>query len=147
MELSVVPFSEVSLTHSQHCSCLLLFAFMILLTLVEPPPPTVIAFVLLPIIDVRNIQKYLLEVQGFKESEMLILMDDGHHHAPTRQNIEQAFVRITQYSQAGDVVVSLTQTEVDLAVGFCAYIHLIAVRQRLVRSLFRARWSSERLQR
>jgi Caspase domain len=35
---------------------------------------------------------------------MLILMDDGHHHAPTKQNIEQAFVRITQYSKAGDVV-------------------------------------------
>ena len=31
-------------------------------------------------------------------------MDDGHHHAPTKQNIEQAFVRITQYSKAGDVV-------------------------------------------
>jgi hypothetical protein len=31
-------------------------------------------------------------------------MDDGQHHAPTRKNIEQAFVRITQYSQAGDVV-------------------------------------------
>lgn len=31
-------------------------------------------------------------------------MDDGHHHEPTRQNIMQAFDRITQYSKAGDVV-------------------------------------------
>ena len=54
--------------------------------------------------DVRNIQKYLTEVQGFKESEMLILMDDGRHHAPTRKNIEDAFRRITEYSNAGDVV-------------------------------------------
>jgi len=35
---------------------------------------------------------------------MLILMDDGHQHAPTRQNILEAFDRITQYSKAGDVV-------------------------------------------
>ena len=51
-----------------------------------------------------NIKKYLIECQGFKESEMLILMDDGRHHAPTRKNIEDAFRRITEYSNAGDVV-------------------------------------------
>lgn len=54
--------------------------------------------------DVKNIKQYLIECEGFLESDMLILMDDGHHHAPTKQNIEQAFVRITQYSKAGDVV-------------------------------------------
>ena len=54
--------------------------------------------------DVKNIKEYLIKCQGFKESDMLILMDDGQHHAPTKQNIEQAFVRITQYSRAGDVV-------------------------------------------
>ena len=35
---------------------------------------------------------------------MLILMDDGRHHAPTKRNIEDAFTRITQYSKAGDIV-------------------------------------------
>ena len=35
---------------------------------------------------------------------MLILMDDGRHHEPTKRNIENAFSRICQYSQAGDVV-------------------------------------------
>ncbi|GAX10273.1 hypothetical protein FisN_3Lh475 [Fistulifera solaris] len=54
--------------------------------------------------DVMNIKKYLINVHNFKESEMLILMDDNKHHAPTRRNIEDAFQRITQYSQAGDVV-------------------------------------------
>ena len=54
--------------------------------------------------DVGNIQKYLVEVQGFNESEMLILMDDNRHHPPTRRNIEDAFARMCQYSQAGDVV-------------------------------------------
>jgi len=52
----------------------------------------------------RNIKDYLVKAQGFNESEMLILMDDGRHHAPTKKNIEDAFRRITEYSQAGDVV-------------------------------------------
>ena len=54
--------------------------------------------------DVKNIKEYLIRAQGFKESDMLIMMDDGVHHPPTKRNIEQAFVRITQYSKAGDVV-------------------------------------------
>lgn len=35
---------------------------------------------------------------------MLILMDDGRAHAPTRRNLEDAFARIAQYSNDGDVV-------------------------------------------
>jgi metacaspase-1 len=35
---------------------------------------------------------------------MLILMDDGKHPAPTKKNITDAFSRIVQYSQSGDVV-------------------------------------------
>lgn len=54
--------------------------------------------------DVNNIKNYLVRAQGFSESDMLILMDDGRHHPPTKRNIEDAFRRITEYSQAGDVV-------------------------------------------
>lgn len=54
--------------------------------------------------DVENIKRYLIKEQGFMEKDMLILMDDGKHHAPTRRNIIDAFTRITQYSEAGDVV-------------------------------------------
>jgi len=46
----------------------------------------------------------LVTKQGFEEKDMLILMDDGHHHSPTRKNIMDAFDRIVQYSNAGDVV-------------------------------------------
>lgn len=35
---------------------------------------------------------------------MLILMDDGHHKAPTHQNILNSFTLLTQYSRPGDVV-------------------------------------------
>jgi len=54
--------------------------------------------------DVKNIKRYLIDSQGFQEADMLILMDDGQHNAPTRKNIMDAFTRITQYSEPGDVV-------------------------------------------
>lgn len=54
--------------------------------------------------DVANIKKYLIQKEGFLEKDMLILVDDGKHHQPTRKNIMDAFERITQYSKAGDTV-------------------------------------------
>mmetsp|Transcript_11475 Transcript_11475/g.31728 ORF Transcript_11475/g.31728 Transcript_11475/m.31728 type:complete len:358 (-) Transcript_11475:63-1136(-) len=54
--------------------------------------------------DVENVKDYLIKAQGFRESEMLILKDDGRHEMPTKQNIMDGFVRLTQYSQPGDVV-------------------------------------------
>jgi metacaspase-1 len=54
--------------------------------------------------DVKNIKKYLIKHQGFQEKDMLILMDDGRHHQPTRANIMNAFDRVSKYSKAGDVV-------------------------------------------
>ncbi|GAX24014.1 hypothetical protein FisN_26Lh083 [Fistulifera solaris] len=53
--------------------------------------------------DVHNIREFLTEVYGFKDSEMLILMDDARHHPPTRRNIEDAMIRLTRYSQPNDV--------------------------------------------
>lgn len=54
--------------------------------------------------DVNNIKNYLITREGFQEKDMLILMDDGRHHQPTKKNIEDAFRRITQYSRPDDVV-------------------------------------------
>ena len=53
--------------------------------------------------DVHNIREFLTEVYGFKESEMLILMDDARNLAPTKRNIEDAMIRLTRYSQPNDV--------------------------------------------
>lgn len=36
--------------------------------------------------------------------DMLILMDDGRHHPPTRKNILDAMDRVVTYSKPGDVV-------------------------------------------
>lgn len=54
--------------------------------------------------DVNNLLEFLVEVYGFQESEILVLMDDGNHVEPTKKHIEEAFVRLTKYSQPGDVV-------------------------------------------
>lgn len=52
--------------------------------------------------DVLNMKKYLEQVQGFRD--FVILMDDGKHIEPTRQNILSAFQRVVEQSKSGDVV-------------------------------------------
>lgn len=54
--------------------------------------------------DCSNIREYLINVHGFREDEMLVLMDDGVHQEPTKQNIENGMILLTKYSQPGDVV-------------------------------------------
>jgi metacaspase-1 len=49
-------------------------------------------------------KQYLMDVQGFPESDILMLLDDGRAQEPTRRNIEDGFARICQYSQDGDIV-------------------------------------------
>ena len=49
-------------------------------------------------------KQYLRKYHRFRTSEMLILLDDGEHHRPTKKNIEAAFQKITEYSEEGDVV-------------------------------------------
>lgn len=54
--------------------------------------------------DCNNVAEYLTTVQGFDPSQMLILMDDGKHTLPTKENIVNAFKLLALYSQPGDVV-------------------------------------------
>lgn len=54
--------------------------------------------------DVKNIKSFLRKKHGFKQKDMIILMDDGSSTSPTRSNIMDAFDRVVQYSNAGDVV-------------------------------------------
>jgi hypothetical protein len=53
--------------------------------------------------DCNNVKDFLIDVHGFREDEMLILMDDGKHQEPTKANIENAFILLTKYSQPNDV--------------------------------------------
>lgn len=53
--------------------------------------------------DVLNIKEYLMDVHGFEEENMTILMDDGEHEDPTRENILAAYTMLVEESQEGDV--------------------------------------------
>ncbi len=54
--------------------------------------------------DVLNMKEYLMDAHEFEEENMTILMDDGVHPDPTRDNIMYAYRKIVAESQAGDVV-------------------------------------------
>ena len=54
--------------------------------------------------DVKNMVEYLTTMQGFKEENMTILMDDGNHINPTYANIMNSYKTIIEQSVAGDTV-------------------------------------------
>jgi hypothetical protein len=54
--------------------------------------------------DVRNIKDFLMKVHHFERDDMLILMDDGKHHEPTKKIIMDGFRRLVEISEPGDVV-------------------------------------------
>jgi len=54
--------------------------------------------------DVLNMKDYLVDVHGFAEENLNILMDDGVHLDPTKDNILAAYEQIVADSQPGDVV-------------------------------------------
>eukprot|EP00986_Skeletonema_menzelii_P013883 scaffold8574_cov131-Skeletonema_menzelii.AAC.6 len=54
--------------------------------------------------DVHNVSQYLQEVQGFKEDNITMLMDDGMHKPPTKSAIISAFKRLVKQTKEGDVV-------------------------------------------
>ena len=54
--------------------------------------------------DVLNMTDYIKDVHGFEDSNITILMDDGVHSDPTRDNIMAAYQAIAAESQPGDVV-------------------------------------------
>jgi hypothetical protein len=53
---------------------------------------------------VLDMKKYIMDVHGFQESNITVLMDDGNHIAPTRENILNAYNKIVSESRSGDVV-------------------------------------------
>ena len=54
--------------------------------------------------DTRNVKDFLIDVCGFQRENMLILMDDGKHHEPTKKLIEDALSRIAEISEPGDCI-------------------------------------------
>jgi len=48
--------------------------------------------------------KYIKDVHGFKDENITLLLDDGQHTSPTRDNILAAYKRLVQDAQPGDAV-------------------------------------------
>ena len=54
--------------------------------------------------DVLNMKEYIINVHGFEEDNITVLMDDGEHTEPTKDNIMAAYDKIAKDSKDGDVV-------------------------------------------
>mmetsp|Transcript_9029 Transcript_9029/g.13610 ORF Transcript_9029/g.13610 Transcript_9029/m.13610 type:complete len:342 (+) Transcript_9029:81-1106(+) len=54
--------------------------------------------------DVHNMKKYIMDVHGFEEENIRILMDDGENEAPTRSNIIAAYKAVIAEAEEGDAI-------------------------------------------
>ncbi len=54
--------------------------------------------------DVKQMAKYLMTKQGFEKRNIVMLLDDGVHTNPTRENIISAYRKVAKQSQPGDTV-------------------------------------------
>ena len=45
-----------------------------------------------------------MDVHGFEEDNIHLLLDDGEHESPTKENILNAYKKIVAESEAGDAV-------------------------------------------
>jgi len=54
--------------------------------------------------DVLNIKEYLMDVHGFENENIVLLMDDDDHDPPTFENITNAFKNVVAETQEGDCV-------------------------------------------
>ena len=49
-------------------------------------------------------KEYIMDVHGFQEENITVLMDDGEHPAPTRANILAAYQKLVDEAEPGDAV-------------------------------------------
>jgi len=54
--------------------------------------------------DALNMKDYIMDVHGFEEDNITILLDDGEHTAPTKENILEAYRTLVAQSEPGDVI-------------------------------------------
>ncbi|KAL7433666.1 hypothetical protein ACHAXH_005447 [Discostella pseudostelligera] len=54
--------------------------------------------------DVLNMKRYIKRVHGFKDENIVVLLDDGKHTEPTYENIINAYKRVISQSEDGDAI-------------------------------------------
>ena len=45
-----------------------------------------------------------MDIHGFEEENIVILMDDGIHTSPTKENIIEAYKQVVEDSEDGDAI-------------------------------------------
>ena len=51
-----------------------------------------------------NMKRYIQEVRGFEEENIVILMDDGKHTNPTKKNIIHACKKVIHQAEENDAI-------------------------------------------
>ena len=54
--------------------------------------------------DVKNMLEYIKDVHGFPEENITVLLDDGEHTEPTKENIMAAYSKVIEESEPGDAI-------------------------------------------
>jgi len=54
--------------------------------------------------DVLNMIEYIKDVHGFEDENITVLMDDGEHTDPTKDNMMAAYEKIVAESESGDAI-------------------------------------------
>lgn len=54
--------------------------------------------------DVLNMKKYIMDVHGFEEENIHVLMDDGEHEEPNAKNIINAYKKVVAEAEDGDAI-------------------------------------------
>merc|ERR1712127_259144 len=52
----------------------------------------------------HNMKKYIMDVHGFEEENIVLLMDDGENTEPTAKNIINAYRTVVSESEEGDAI-------------------------------------------
>mmetsp|Transcript_24600 Transcript_24600/g.36666 ORF Transcript_24600/g.36666 Transcript_24600/m.36666 type:complete len:167 (+) Transcript_24600:764-1264(+) len=86
--------------------------------------------------DVLNIKEYLMDVLGFEEDNIMVLMDDGIHHEPTRDSILSGYRRLVAESVAGDTVFCHYSGKYFSQYLVVIYVQVIQQCARFVDSIF-----------
>ena len=74
--------------------------------------------------DVLNMKKYIMNVHGFEEDNIHVLMDDGNHEEPTMANMVAAYKKIVAESESGGtsfVLVEFVSIMVEAVFLFLSY--------------------------
>jgi len=86
--------------------------------------------------DTRNVKEYLIKNAGFLRENMLITMDDGKHHQPTKKLIEDGLMKLAEISQPGDCIFVQFSGHggriVDSSGTFCVLMTVMMMRMRMM---------------